>query len=71
MKAIFDFVGEWLKDFVKLLLQWVISIIPGVLIAGVGLYLSSKYNQNWIWNVTGTVALILTAILFTYNARNN
>ena len=60
-----------LKDFGKLLWHWFISVIPGAIIAAIGLYLSSTFHQNWIWNIAGTLALIITAILFTYKTQND
>lgn len=60
-----------LRDFGKLLWHWFISIIPGAIIAAVGLYLTSVFHQDWIWNIAGTLALIITVILFMYNTRND
>lgn len=65
------FISETIRDFCRFLWHWLKSIIPGGIIAAGGLYLSTIYHQNWIWNITGTIALILTVILFTYNTRND
>lgn len=66
-----NIIKEWITDFSKLLWHWLISIVPGGIIAAIGLYLSSIYHQNWIWNISGTLALIITVILFIYNSRND
>ncbi len=71
MKTILNFITEWLRDFGKLLWHWFISIIPGAIIAAIGLYLNSVYKQEWIWSLAGITALVITAILFTYNTRND
>lgn len=65
------FISETIKDFCKYIWHWFISVVPGIIIAGIGLYLSSVFNQDWIWNIALIATALTCAILFTHNTRND